>query len=84
MPQRATRALEAGCDMVLVCNDRNAARKAVAALNAYSNPLSLVRLARLHGTGQLVRESLFASDEWQQASATVARWSERPPLELDA
>ena len=84
MPQRAQRALDAGCDMVLVCNDRNAARKAVAALNDYSNPLSLVRLARLHGTGQILRESLLAGDEWQQASAAVARWSERPPLELDA
>ena len=84
MPQRANRALQAGCDMILVCNDRNAARKAVAALNDYSNPLSLVRLARLHGTGQVLRESLLASDEWQQASAAVSRWSERPPLELDA
>ncbi len=84
MPQRALRALQAGCDMVLVCNDRNAAQRAVAALNDYSNPLSLVRLARLHGTGQLTRESLLARDEWQEVSGDVARWSERPPLELDA
>jgi len=84
MPQRATRALHAGCDMVLVCNDRDAAQQAVAALNDYSNPLSLVRLARLHGTGHGLRETLLASDEWQQASAAIARWCERPPLELDA
>ena len=84
MPQRARRALKAGCDMLLVCNDRNAAQQTVAALNDYSNPLSLVRLARLHGTGQVLRETLLASDEWQQASAAVARWNERPPLELDA
>lgn len=84
MPQRATRALQAGCDMVLVCNDRNAAQQAVAALNDYSNPLSLVRLARLHGTGHVLRESLLASDEWQQASGAVSRWTDRPPLELDA
>ncbi len=70
--------------MVLVCNDRSAAQRAVAALNDYSNPLSLVRLARLHGTGQLSQDSLFASDEWQKVSNAVARWSERPPLELDA
>ena len=84
MPQRAKRALQAGCDMVLICNDRNAARKTVAALNDYSNPLSLVRLARLHGTGQVLRETLLASDEWQQASTAVSRCNERPPLELDA
>ena len=84
MPQRVTRALHAGCDMVLVCNDRHAAQQAVAALNDYSNPLSLVRLARLHGTGHVLRETLLASDEWQQASAAVAHWCERPSLELDA
>ena len=84
MPKRALRALQAGCDMVLVCNDRNAAQQAVAALNDYLNPLSLVRLARLHGTGQITRKSLLASDEWQLASSAVARWSERPTLELGA
>jgi beta-N-acetylhexosaminidase len=84
MPQRAKRALDAGCDMILVCNNRNAAQEAVAALNGYSNPLSLVRLARLHGTGQILRETLLASEEWAQASAAVARFSERPALELDA
>lgn len=84
MPERALRALDAGCDMVLVCNDRPAAAAAVAALNDYSNPLSLVRLARLHGTGTVLRETLLASDEWQHASATFGRWLERPPLELDA
>ena len=84
MPERAARALKAGCDMVLVCNDRTAAEAAVESLKDYSNPLSLVRLARLHGTGQVLRESLLASDEWQQANAAVAHWSDRPPLELDA
>lgn len=84
MPARARRALRSGCDMVLVCNDRTAAQQAVAALNSYSNPLSLVRFARLHGTGQLLRETLLASDEWQQASAAVTRLGQRPPLELDA
>ena len=49
-----------------------------------SNPLSLVRLARLHGTGQLLRETLLASDEWQAAAQRLGRWSERPELELNA
>ncbi|MEX2122542.1 MAG: beta-N-acetylhexosaminidase [Woeseia sp.] len=84
MPKRAALALEAGCDMVLVCNDRPAARATAAALRDYSNPLSLVRLARLHGTGQMLRETLLASDEWQAASERLGRWSERPELELNA
>jgi beta-N-acetylhexosaminidase len=84
MPARAKRALDAGCDMVLICNDRPAAVATVAALSDYSNPLSLVRLARLHGTGTVLRESLQASDEWQHATQTFSRWLDRPPLELNA
>ena len=84
MADRAKLALEAGCDMVLVCNDRSAAASTVKALRDYSNPLSLVRLARLHGTGHVMRETLLASDEWHQANSALTSWQERPQLELDA
>ena len=84
MADRARLALEAGCDMVLVCNDRDAAHEAVDALRDYSNPLSLVRLARLHGTGQVLRETLLAGDEWQAASERIRHWSDRPEFNLDA
>ncbi len=84
MAERARLALNAGSDMVLVCNDRNAAQRTVAALSDYSNPLSLVRLARLHGTGQTPRESLLASDEWAEATSALADWREPPELELNA
>jgi beta-N-acetylhexosaminidase len=84
MPKRAELALAAGCDMVLICNDRPGARVTVATLRDYSNPLSLVRLARLHGTGQTLRETLLASDEWQAASERLGRWFDRPELELHA
>jgi len=84
MGKRARLALDAGCDMVLVCNDRDAAHQAVEALGEYSNPLSLVRLARLHGTGHPLRQTLLASDEWRSINKQFARWSERPELHLDA
>ena len=84
MPKRARLALQAGCDMVLICNDRAAASATVAALRDYSNPLSLVRLARLHGTGRLVRDSLLASDEWHLAADRLQHWLDRPALKLDA
>lgn len=84
MSERARIALEAGCDMVPICNDRSAAQRAVVALADYSNPLSLVRLARLHGTGSVLRETLLASDEWQQASDSLQHWQDRPELELNA
>jgi beta-N-acetylhexosaminidase len=84
MPERARCALEAGCDMVLVCNDRDAARATLRALKDYSNPPSLVRLARLHGTGHVMRESLLASDQWHEAHSVLSKWTDPPELELDA
>lgn len=84
MPERARLALRAGCDMILVCNDRERAQRAVNALNEYSNPLSLVRLARLHGTGHVLRESLLLSEGWQRANHVFKSWSERPELQLNA
>ena len=84
MPERARRSLEAGCDMVLVCNDRDAAQATVRALKDYSDPLSLVRLARLHGTGHATREALLGSEQWQRAHSALSQWTEPPELELDA
>jgi len=84
MAERARLSLDAGCDMILVCNDRDAAHEAVRTLNDYSNPLSLVRLARLHGTGTQSRETLLASEQWQAANARFRHWSDRPELRLDA
>jgi beta-N-acetylhexosaminidase len=84
MVKRARLALEAGCDMVLVCNDRPAASAAVSALREYSNPPSLVRLARLHGSGHPLRESLLASDEWLAAREALEHLHDCPALELDA
>ena len=84
MATRARLALEAGCDMILVCNDRPAASATVAALRDYSNPLSLVRLARLHGTEHVLRETLLASERWQVARESLAHLQDRPSLDLDA
>jgi len=84
VPKRAALALTAGCDMVLVCNDRRAASATVASLQDYSKPTSLVRLARLHGTGHVLRESLLASDDWQRAREALEQGGHRPALELDA
>ena len=70
--------------MVLVCNDRPAASATVAALREYSKPTSLVRLARLHGTGHQLRETLLASDEWRTATERLLHVLDTPDLRLDA
>jgi len=84
MSQRARRALDAGSDMVIICNDRSAARRAVSALAEYRNPTSMVRLARLHGRRHESLSALHRGESWQQTVDRLQRWSERPILELDA
>lgn len=46
---RARAALDAGCDMVLVCNDPDSAAELLAGLDRPMPATSLARLARMHG-----------------------------------
>jgi len=66
IPERATRALQAGCDMVLVCNNRDAAVKTLQAVNFAPDPVSLMRIARLRGVGGMSDSELFASAQWRR------------------
>jgi beta-N-acetylhexosaminidase len=49
MRQRAVAALQAGCDMVLVCNRPDLADALLTTLKSTLSPTSLIRLARMHG-----------------------------------
>jgi len=80
---RAIRALEAGCDMVLVCNHPEGVADVVARLAGYTSPVSQMRLIRMHGRGHTSREALRASDEWKRVSARVAALDDSPWMELD-
>jgi len=81
-PQRAQAALAAGCDMVLVCNQRAGALEVLEALRDYSDPAAHVRLVRMHGRGHITRESLHLDPRWTQAVEALARATEDPTFEL--
>jgi len=83
MEDRAEAALDAGCDMVLVCNDRQSAVALLDRLGERSEPASAVRLARLHGRKPIERHALLASSEWQGARDRVSHLTDPPALELD-
>ncbi|MDQ7016564.1 MAG: beta-N-acetylhexosaminidase [Gammaproteobacteria bacterium] len=82
-PQRAQAALQAGCDMVLVCNQPEAAESVVASLKGYENPASQARLVRLHGRGEMNAEALRAGVEWQQAQGVLQAVQSGDDFELE-
>ncbi|MBI4195949.1 MAG: beta-N-acetylhexosaminidase [Betaproteobacteria bacterium] len=47
--ERAEAALEAGCDMLLLCNDPDGVDRLLGGLDHAMSPVSLARLARMHG-----------------------------------
>jgi beta-N-acetylhexosaminidase len=81
--QRARLSLKAGCDVVLVCNDRPAAAAVIEALGDWYEPAAHLRLARLRGRGDYtapVRET----PEWRRAEALVREFEDgRPRLVLE-
>jgi len=80
---RAQAALEAGCDMVLVCNNREQAGCVAEALGDYRNPIAHTRMMRMHGRKPLNLNMLHCDPRWEQAVAAVKGYEETPELDLD-
>jgi beta-N-acetylhexosaminidase len=81
--ERADAALKAGCDMALVCNHLDGAIEAAEYIKGYSNPVSQLRLVRMHGEHDVNWEKLKQDEHWQQISAEIAVLNESPELEMD-
>ena len=86
--ERAGLAIEAGCDMLVVCNSRPSVELLLERLEARPGPVSALRVARLHGHGPepgvAARDLLRASARWRGVHAKLARArDERPELQLD-
>jgi beta-N-acetylhexosaminidase len=81
---RARQALDAGCDMVPVCNNRAGVIELLQGLEIEPQPASSLRLVRLHGrSGAPARAALEASPQWTRARELLARSAAAPPLTLD-
>ena len=68
--QRAAKALAAGCDMVLVCNDREAALRVCDWVDKENIPGSR-RLQRMRAQPAVEVENLYRQEKWTQAVAAV-------------
>lgn len=65
-PERAEAAVEAGCDMVLVCNNRKGAIEVLDHANIKKNQQSAQRLMRMQGKPFMNRSALLDSKRWAE------------------
>lgn len=84
MPERVRAALAAGCDIVPICNNRQGVLQVIDSLRGSGDPLSHIRLARLHGRQGTDRIALRGSADWQTCEQAIKGSMERPDLRLDA
>jgi beta-N-acetylhexosaminidase len=71
--QRARQALKAGCDMVLVCNNREGAEQVIDALssNTTLKGVSSTRLSEMRSNGFAESGHVRESNKWQLAKKTI-------------
>lgn len=82
-PERAAAALKAGCDMILVCNNPEGAREVLESLDEYCDPVSQVRLARMHGKGQLSAKDVREDPRWLRAMEYLNMLEAEESLDLE-
>lgn len=81
---RAQTALEAGCDMALVCNNRKAAVEVLDGLGPREDPVAHMRLARMHGRHPVRGAELRADPRWRSAVELAARLGEESGVSFDS
>lgn len=69
--ERVKQALEAGCDMVLICNDRQSVVEVLEGIQDYKNLGSCQRLLKMVGHFQYTWNELEQIALWQQARETI-------------
>lgn len=80
---RAVLALEAGCDMVLLCNRSEEIQATIERLTGMLNPRSQLHLMRLRGHGGESWQALRNSSQWRDACAALDRLDVKPTLRLE-
>ena len=80
--ERTHSALTAGCDMVLVCNNRDAVETILENYKYSPNPVSQARLIRMHGKDGIPYARLRNKTEWQTVSNLVSKLDITPELDL--
>ena len=80
--ERAEAALEAGCDVLPVCNRRAAVTALLDGMRSRPGPASQMRVLRMRGKDTCSREELAGSTGYRQAREWLARCDKPPELIL--
>jgi len=80
---RAEKALTAGCDVALVCNNREGAINILDNLSGHDDPVSHLRLARMHGKHKTTMQELHRTSKWKKSSDLLKRYQDDPTLDLE-
>ncbi len=81
-PERAEVALNAGCDMVLACNNQEGAISILDNANIPDRVELQSRLIRMHGHFETTLSELKQTDLWKQRSEVVSQIENQPELDL--
>ncbi len=75
--ERAQAALQAGCDMLLICNDPRAAAQILDGLGHHDDPVAYARLVRMRGHGHIPWMQLHHDSAWRQACQAITGLAEQ-------
>lgn len=80
---RVEAALQAGCDMALLCNDPAARDRVVESLSVDDDPVRQLRLTRLHGRHEPSLEAVRKDVRWREAREALRAYDPEPLLDMD-
>lgn len=83
MQARAEAALEAGCDMLLVCNNQAGAAAVLETVKNTAAPATQARLMRMHGRRAPALSELRQLEQWRTLAAEITALDKTPELDLD-
>lgn len=83
-PERAEAALNAGCDMVLACNNQEGAMQILDQANIPDSVELQSRLIRMHGHFSNSLNELKQTDMWKKRSEVITKIEKEPELDLGA
>lgn len=81
-PEQVARALDAGCDMALLCNDRSAVESVIEHYANRGSALRSARLARLHGRNRISWQDLQSDSHHRHTALAIAALEPAPELDL--